>query len=169
MDFLNQPFTRDTTPNSFGEILRRLATLAHPLCLIGGALVAGFGLLQRSGGEMAGGAAVFGAGLALHLTRRRWRVEVPGRPLAKSGRQAGESSATATTGRTSVSAAARAERAIGAAVEAGREVAGAGETRRPRILLLNGSLAGATGNSARLLARMETGLAGRAEISRATF
>ncbi len=40
---------------------------------------------------------------------------------------------------------------------------------RPRILLINGSLAGEGGNSARLLAKLEAELAGRAQVERAAL
>lgn len=148
MLFNGQPVIRDTTPNSPGEIFRRLAILAHAAGLIGGPLALGIGLLSDSSRTAATGSVLFGIGLALHLTRARWRDQSrssqPAQSLGASTR-------------------------VSAASTVLPQSAAGGPRSRPRLLLLNASLAGPEGNSGRLLARVAMRLTPHAELFGATL
>lgn len=136
-----KPIVRDFTPNPPQEIVKRLRVVLAPVALLFGLTLATTS--TKTGNEaMLTGAYVCGAVfIALLLIPKRWRT-----PPARSG----------LAGTTAPSAAAVVPDA--AAINA-----------RPRILLINASLAGTGGNSARLLAALETEFASRAELVRATL
>lgn len=142
MDFLKKPFARDTSTNSADEVLRRLAVVLHVGGPTAGTVLAGIGAWRGSISQLWVGATLIGTGLALHFTRRVWR--------------GGETTTPATPSDTTNSS-------------AWNETSVTAPARRPRILLLNASLNGANGNSAGLLARVETRLASHAELSRASL
>lgn len=147
MDFLKQPIARDTTPNSAAEIFVRLATVVRIAGSIIGPVLAFAGMVQKSPGPIVTGGVLGAAGLALHFTRGRWDpAEKTANKVAPREGAGGKPAATAE-----------------AAVRDG------GGGRRPRVLLLNASAAGATGNSARLLAKLRGRLAGRAELAEAAL
>ncbi|MCU0792556.1 MAG: hypothetical protein MUE42_06840, partial [Opitutaceae bacterium] len=136
MDFLNQPFQRDTSPNSAGEILRRLGVVAHIVGLFLGPILLGLGSIRADRGLLIAGGALLGVGLALQFTRARWK---PGHAPATSPRPPAQPAAVT-------------------------PLSPATAGHRPRLLLLNASLAGPEGNSARLLRRMAARLAPHAEL-----
>lgn len=153
-DFLNKPFTRDTTPNSPREILTRFCLLVFPLSGVLALLLGALAWVQRDPARLrhaAGCAAVF---LLLLATRRWWRGAPAIAPAAVP------------------------------AVPASRPIVGpsghvqppsaasffpATVPTRPRILLLNASLAGPAGNSARLIALLTPRLAPHADLVHATL
>lgn len=151
MDFLKQPVARDTTLGSSSEILGRLATLLHGLGIIGGLVLVLIGLARGSVATGATGGVFLLVGVGLHLTRGRWKPggAAPVVPVKKAAPGA-------------LSAA----RAADVSAEP-RQAGAAG--RRPRVLLLNASLAGASGNSARLLAKLRGELAARADVEEAAL
>lgn len=140
MAFFDQPVVRDPTPNSPREILARLATVL----LIGSPLVAilvfPVALARRDERLLFTAYACAALAVTLLATRRFWRT-----PPAKAD--------TGTAPR--------------AASEPGP--AGAGASDRPRILLLDASLAGPGGNSSRLLALLSPRLSPHAELDPAAL
>ncbi len=137
-----KPIVRDFTPNPPQEIVKRLRAVLAPVALLFGITLASTSV--KIGNEaMLTGAYVCGAlFLALLLIPKRWRT-VPAKAAA-------------------------AAHASAASLVAADSSATPG-VARPRILLLNASLAGAGGNSARLLAALEIALAPHAELVRATL
>lgn len=147
MDFLKQPIARDTTPNSAAEIFARLATVVRIAGATVGPVLALAGLAQKSIGLLVAGGVLGAAGLILHFTRDRWDpTKKAANKVAPAAPVGGEPAAAATA--------------------PARE---GGAARRPRVLLLNASAAGAAGNSARLLAKLRGQLASRAELTEAVL
>lgn len=145
----NQPFVRDLTPNAPQEIVKRLRAVLAPVALLLGLTLATTSVSSSDGRMMIG---AYGCGVvfvALLLIPKKWRT-----PPTRSGfadvltpDAANHATAPAST-------------------EARAATPG---TVRPRILLLNASLAGTEGNSVRLLAALETHLAPHAELRRAVL
>jgi NAD(P)H-dependent FMN reductase len=146
-----KPFVRDHTPNPPQEIVKRLRTLLAPLALVVGLVLAASALSARDERPLTGAyvcAAIF---VALLLIPKRWRTTPVAAPTA---------SATAPRPPAAGSAA-----SFNAPASSAPDASGP----RPRILLLNASLAGREGNSARLLAALASHLAPHAELLRATL
>lgn len=143
----NKPVVRDFTPNPPQEIVKRLRAVLTPVAFLLGLTLATTSLASRDE-RMLIGAYVCGAVfLALLLIPKKWRTS----PTRSGFAETPAPSATTT-------AAAPAAALAAPSTERGP---------RPRILLLNASLAGPEGNSARLLAALETHLAPHAELRRA--
>ena len=140
---LKQPVARDTTPNSAAEILRRLAAAGFWISL---ALAPALALVAFAGRdeELMNGAWICAAFfLGLLITRPWWRLRAE---------RAAPQAAVAT--------------AAGPAPSPAPNVS-APAAGRPRVLLLDASLAGPGGNSSRLLDRIASLLAPHADLERA--
>lgn len=141
----DKPFLRDNTPNPPQEIIHRLRTVLLPLAALIGVGLAIAALASRDESKVTGAwicAAVF---LALLMIPKRWRT-------------------------TSVKSGATPPPPLSAPVASRpATIAPSASGNRPCVLLLNASLAGREGNSARLLASLETYLAPHAELLRATL
>lgn len=136
------PPLRDTTPNSLRDIVHRLASIA----LLGSAALtppfAASGWMKDRPDHLLVAGLLAGLTLVLVLTRRFWRTTaVPANPEPMPA-----VSSTAPEASTAL-----------AHVEAASSV-------RPRLLLLNGSLAGSTGNSAAALRLLAAHLHPHAEV-----
>lgn len=141
---MQRPVIRDTTVNSPGEIARRFASALHAAGLLGGPLAFLGGALGGRDDLMIWGGILAAVGATLHFTRARWRDR---KHPVDMGHSATTTSATVTIAAPVVPA----------------------ENRLPRILLLNAALAGAEGNSARLVARVAARLGPGAEVKHATL
>lgn len=159
MKFFDQPVVRDSTPNSSGEILRRLGLLLHGTGLLLGPLLLCLGLFRHHIGQSIAGASLGAAGLALHFTRGRWREPATPAPANEGPTGMGNDSAGRKSKRTDGAAPTSPAPAPDAQMPAA--------ATRPRILLLNAALAGTGGNSERLLGRVATRLAPHADLLRA--
>ena len=152
---MNNPFKKavagDAAPSSRGDQLRRLCLAA--LYLTGGLVpvLAVLARIQPDGRWFLPACGSAALCLSLLLTRRRWRSGVA-TPTQESARKAA-----------SFFARVSALLPLVKSTAPGRAASLSGEPR-PRILLLNASLAGPQGNSAKLLAKMERQLAPHAEI-----
>lgn len=141
----NKPVVRDFTPNAPQEIVKRLRAVLAPIALLLGLTLASTSFASRDE-RMLVGAYVCGAVfLALLLIPKKWRTSPTRSGFANSP----------------------APSASAAAPDAPLASASTAPRPRPRILLLNASLAGPEGNSARLLAALETSLTPHAELRRA--
>lgn len=142
----NKPIVRDFTPNPPQEIVKRVRAVLAPIVLLLGVTLVTTSFAARDE-RMLTGAYVCGAVfIALLLVPKKWRT-----PPTRSG----FADAPAGSGPTQVQGGALPSPEPG--------------NRRPRILLLNASLAGLEGNSARLLAALEARLAVHAELRRAVL
>lgn len=143
---LKQPVTRDTTPNDSREILRRLTFAVYYLSL-GGTFVFGLlALIHRDPDRLrVAGACALAFGV-LWATRRLWAA-----PASAAAKVVPPVLASAPT------------------PSAVSVPAPAADWSRPRVLLLNASLAGEAGNSARLLAALARHLAPQADLAQATL
>jgi chromate reductase len=154
MNFLKKPFARDTTPHEAGELLRRFGLIAlgaaPALLVIGG--------WRRSAPLLVVGTVTLAAGLAITLLSRKNQTAPADEP-----RQ--DSAPTAVPPPTAVPSLTATQIAHAASAP----TSAAPSASRPRLVLLNASLAGPEGNSARLLARMATRLAPHAEIVHASL
>jgi chromate reductase len=130
-DLLNRKELRDTTPNSPGEVLRRFLSIAMVAGLVLGGLLIFLAWAGRDEARLRGAYGCLAVGLGLLATRHWWRVE-PAAGVAQAGK----------------------------AVVMRPDDVVRGASGRPRVLLLNASLAGEGGNSARLLADVRRRLAG---------
>ncbi len=155
MALFNQPIVRDPTPNSPREMLSRLCTVLLYAAPLGALVLFPTALASRDGRFMSGAWACTVVTLLLLATRRFWRGTPPAsgsepgsgkRPSAVAG--AGAGAATAGASRTPPDGA---------------------PDPRPRILLLDASLAGATGNSARLLSLLAPRLSPHADLVAASL
>lgn len=151
---LKQPVTRDTTANSSGEMLRRLALACFWLSLALAPALALFALAHRDEGLMRGAWISTALFLLLLATRRRWNATPPGTFASAPAESAAP--------RAAVSDAALAASPSASALAA-REGA------RPRVLLLDASLAGPGGNSSRMLDLFAGHLAPHATVERAAL
>lgn len=143
--FLKQPVTRDTTIRPAGEIVRRLCLLLQVLSAVLVPVLAVLAFIQRDEGKLRFAAVSAALAILLFLTRRFWCEPAAGHTAAS---------------------------AASAPVETPAPVAApapAAAARRPRILILNASLAGPSGNSARLLALLAPRLAPHADLEHAAL
>lgn len=136
---LNQPVTRDTTPHSSQEMLRRLATAAFWLSLVLAPVLALLALAGRDESLMTGAwisAALF---VVLLLSRPWWKNPAPVAANIEPVPTSGPSPAPGAPD-------------VGSA--------------RPRVLLLDASLTGPGGNSSALLGLLATHLDPLAQVER---
>jgi chromate reductase len=137
--FLKQPVTRDTATRPAGDVFRRLCLLLQLLSAVLAPLLGALALIQRDEGKLRFAAVSAALAILLFFTRRFWREPAAGNTAAP----------VAATPAAAPSPAAPA--------------------RRPRILILNASLAGPSGNSARLLALLAPRLAPHADLEHAAL
>jgi len=150
-----KPVVRDFTPNPPQEIVKRLRTALVPAAFLLGITLASTSFATGDG-RMLIGAYVCGAlFVALLLIPKKWRT---------SPTRSGFADAPAV----SPSGQAQPQPQFQAQSQSQSDVATMRATR-PRILLLNASLSGHEGNSARLLAALEAHLAPHAELRRAVL
>jgi chromate reductase len=144
MKMFDQPVVRDPTPNSPREILSRLCTLLFIASVLGALVLFPISLAGRDSRLLVFAYVCGAAGLALGVTRRFWRTE----------------SASAARPKPVLDA------APGKPADAVRDQTSEkpGAARGPKILLLDASLAGAQGNSARLLEQLAALLRPHAEL-----
>lgn len=134
MDFLKQPVSRDTTPNAPREILARLGAVLLAGSALGAPVLALLASAGRDEALLRGAYACAVLALLLVATRRFWRA-APTVPAPPSAR------------------------AVSAPLPASLC-----PPARPRILLLDASLAGPGGNSSRLLGLLASRLSPDAEL-----
>ncbi|MEN9840962.1 MAG: hypothetical protein RL376_762 [Verrucomicrobiota bacterium] len=147
---INNPFkqipARDTTPNEINEVLSRLALVALVLSALLAPVLALLGFVQNAPGKYLAAAVSAIVCSALLLTRRQWQATATATPAEHDTPL--PSSTPAPAGSKNLAPAAPG-------------------TPRPRILILNASLAGPLGNSARLLSLLESHLTPHADLVRA--
>jgi NAD(P)H-dependent FMN reductase len=138
------PPNRDTTPNPADLIAQRLCSLLLAVSAIGAVAMTVAALAGRNDGKF-GFAISFAIAFVLLLLSRPWWQKSSPQPTlpTKTGLSAPRTTAPAP--------------------------ATAASTRRPRILLINASLNGKTGNSAVLLAEAQSLLAPHADVQLATL
>ena len=153
-DLLNRKELRDTTPNPPGEILRRVCALGMVAGLGLGGLLIFLAWAGRDEARLGAAYLCLAVGLVLLATRRWWRGGIGGGSQLIN--QAAPLETRPHAGRTGSAAIDR----------AATESSGGA---RPRVLLLNASLAGAQGNSARLLAEAGRLLAADADLVQAVL
>lgn len=124
----NYTVRRDTTPNSTGEIVHRFGMLAMGLSLALAPILLFLALIDREGTPPWTACGFGVVGLGLWLTRRWWKLK-PAEAEAGAGAELAETREQMMT-----------------------VAGGTGKEGRPKVLLLNASLAGGGGNSARMLA-----------------
>lgn len=140
LKFLQGPVARDTTPNSAGEIFRRLAMVA---CVLSGLAAVALTLVALAGrGERnVVGAWICGAICASLIATRRWWREPAASAVVASAAQSSPSPGG--------------QPAIAAPIKT---------SRRPRVLILNAALGGEAGNTSRALGVLVGHLAPSAEV-----
>lgn len=146
MGMFDKPVVRDTTANSSGEILRRLAWVIYGLSLLLVPVLGVAALAQRNSRLLVGALGVCAVFLGLHFTRRFWRHGASSRP-----RDVPETAASA------------APRPQGDAAPG--TIPAPSAHRRPRIAILNAALGGEAGNTAVLLALAHERLVAVADVS----
>lgn len=156
MDFLKQPVARDTTPNAPREILARLGTVVLAGAALGAPVLGLLALAGRDEALLRGAYACAILALVLAVTRRLWRL-TPSVSTPPPARAASTGASLPTLPASGLPDAALSPPAPAAPLV------------RPRILLLDASLAGPGGNSSRLLGLIAPRLSPHAELVTTTL